>query len=73
MIKWINDMYKPVALLVLDGWGISNNSKGNVLKETDLQISEIAYKVGFSSPSNFNRVFKNLTDKNPSEFLQSNE
>jgi 2,3-bisphosphoglycerate-independent phosphoglycerate mutase len=29
-------MYKPVVLVVLDGWGISNNSKGNVLKEASL-------------------------------------
>jgi 2,3-bisphosphoglycerate-independent phosphoglycerate mutase len=33
-------MYKPVVLVVLDGWGISNNSKGNVLKETELPTIE---------------------------------
>lgn len=33
-------MYKPVVLAVLDGWGISNNSKGNVLKETELPTIE---------------------------------
>ncbi|KKP98518.1 MAG: 2,3-bisphosphoglycerate-independent phosphoglycerate mutase [Candidatus Moranbacteria bacterium GW2011_GWD2_36_12] len=33
-------MYKPVVLVVLDGWGISNNSKGNVLKETSLPTIE---------------------------------
>ncbi|EKE25270.1 MAG: hypothetical protein ACD_5C00228G0013 [uncultured bacterium] len=33
-------MYKPVVLVVLDGWGISNNSKGNVLKETQLATIE---------------------------------
>jgi len=31
---------KPVVLVVLDGWGISNNSKGNVLKETNLPTIE---------------------------------
>ena len=31
---------KPVVLVVLDGWGISNNSKGNVLKETTLPTIE---------------------------------
>ena len=41
-----------------------------LLKETELSISEIAYKVGFSSPSNFNRVFKHLTDKTPSDYIQ---
>jgi len=29
-------MYKPIVLVVLDGWGISNNSRGNVLKEIEL-------------------------------------
>jgi AraC-like DNA-binding protein len=44
-----------------------------LLKESELNISEIAYKVGFSSPSHFNRVFKNLTGKNPSEYLHNSE
>jgi len=44
-----------------------------LLKESDLNISEIAYSVGFSSPNNFNRVFKNITGQNPSEYLQSLE
>jgi len=33
-------MYKPVILVILDGWGISNNSQGNVLKETPLPTIE---------------------------------
>lgn len=33
-------MYKPVVLVVLDGWGISSNSQGNVLKETTLPTIE---------------------------------
>jgi 2,3-bisphosphoglycerate-independent phosphoglycerate mutase len=33
-------MYKPVVLVVLDGWGISNNSRGNVLKEINLPTIE---------------------------------
>lgn len=33
-------MYRPIVLIVLDGWGISNNSKGNVLKETKLPTIE---------------------------------
>ena len=31
---------KPVVLVVLDGWGVSNNNKGNVLKETALPTIE---------------------------------
>ncbi len=41
-----------------------------LLRESNLNISEIAYNVGFNSPSNFNRVFKNLTGKNPTEFIR---
>lgn len=33
-------MYRPIVVAVLDGWGISNNSKGNVLKETKLPTIE---------------------------------
>lgn len=33
-------MYKPVVLVVLDGWGISTNPRGNVLKETPLPTIE---------------------------------
>jgi 2,3-bisphosphoglycerate-independent phosphoglycerate mutase len=29
-------MFKPIVLVVLDGWGISTNNQGNVLKETEL-------------------------------------
>ena len=29
-------MKKPVILVIIDGWGINNNSQGNVLKETQL-------------------------------------
>jgi YesN/AraC family two-component response regulator len=44
-----------------------------LLTTTDLNISEIAYKVGFNSPNNFNRVFKKLTGNNPSDFVQNKE
>jgi len=39
-----------------------------LLKQSKLNISEIAYKIGFSSPSHFNRVFKATTGENPTEF-----
>lgn len=44
-----------------------------LLKKSDLKVSEIAYKVGFNSPANFNRVFKTLTGMSPSEFVQNND
>ncbi|MDR2147947.1 MAG: response regulator [Tannerella sp.] len=42
------------------------------LKETDLTISEIAYKVGFTSPSYFTKTFKSYFNQSPSE-MRSNE
>jgi AraC-like DNA-binding protein len=44
------------------------NEAKRLLKETQLNISEVAYKVGFSSPGSFNRVFKNLTGQTPTDF-----
>ena len=38
------------------------------LIETDLSISEIAFKCGFNNIANFNRVFKKVKDCTPSEF-----
>lgn len=47
-----------------------NEAKRLLLSSPNLNINEIAYKVGFNSSANFNRVFKSLTSKNPSEFIQ---
>jgi len=33
-------MYKPVVLIILDGWGLNNNTQGNVLKTTLLPTFE---------------------------------
>jgi len=41
------------------------------LKEQKYQISEISYLLGFSSPSNFVRFFKNQTGYPPSQYLES--
>ncbi|WP_028979002.1 helix-turn-helix domain-containing protein [Sporocytophaga myxococcoides] len=49
------------------------NEAKRLLKESDLNISEIAYSVGFSSPGSFNRVFKSMTGKTPSEFQEKPE
>ena len=38
-----------------------------LLLNPDLRISEIAFAVGFQSLSQFNRVFKKLTQKSPTE------
>jgi AraC-like DNA-binding protein len=39
-----------------------------LLQNVDLRISEIAFAVGFQSLSQFNRVFKKLTRKSPTQF-----
>ena len=45
-----------------------------LLQDGDLRISEIAFAVGFQSLSQFNRVFKKVSGKSPTEFraAQSN-
>jgi AraC-like DNA-binding protein len=38
-----------------------------LLRDVDLRISEIAFAVGFQSLSQFNRVFKKLAGKSPTQ------
>lgn len=40
------------------------------LKESQMSISEIAYTVGFNSPKNFARYFKEEFGKTPSEYIK---
>ena len=39
-----------------------------LLREADLRVSEIAFAAGFQSLSQFNRVFKKLSGKSPTEY-----
>jgi AraC-like DNA-binding protein len=43
-----------------------------LLRETDLQVSEIAFKVGYGNISHFNRVFKEKEECSPVDFRKSN-
>jgi AraC-like DNA-binding protein/ligand-binding sensor protein len=43
----------------------------NLLQNSNLRISEIAFDVGFQSLSQFNRTFKKLTGQSPSEFRKA--
>ena len=40
----------------------------DLLRDRQLRISEIAFAVGFQSLSQFNRVFKRLSGKSPTEY-----
>ena len=40
----------------------------DLLRNPNLRVSEIAFAVGFQSLSQFNRVFKRLSGKSPTEF-----
>jgi AraC-like DNA-binding protein len=42
-----------------------------LLEDVDLRVSEIGFAVGFQSLSQFNRVFKKLLRKSPTEFRAS--
>nr|WP_319397566.1 AraC family transcriptional regulator [uncultured Carboxylicivirga sp.] len=44
------------------------NEAHRLLSQTDLNMGEIAYKVGFNNQSHFNRVFKAETAMSPSEY-----
>ena len=48
------------------------NESQRLLKETELNIGEIAFTVGFNSQSHFNRVFKVEMQVSPSEFREKN-
>ena len=41
-----------------------------MIETTDMSVSEIAYSVGFSSPSYFNKCFKDEFGANPSKFVK---
>ena len=43
----------------------------SLLHDGDLKISDIAFAVGFQSLSQFNRVFKRLSGKSPTQFRGS--
>jgi 2-isopropylmalate synthase len=44
------------------------NEATRLLKESDLQIAEIADAVGYNNIQHFNRVFKEIYDISPKSF-----
>jgi len=49
-----------------------NESKRLLLK-SELNIGEIAFRVGFNNQSHFNRVFKSIVRLSPSEFIETRQ
>lgn len=49
------------------------NESKRLLKETELNMGDIAFKVGFNTQSHFNRVFKSTVGISPSEFREKKE
>jgi AraC-like DNA-binding protein len=47
------------------------NESKRLLVESELNMGEIAFKVGFNNQSHFNRVFKSMVGINPSEFREA--
>jgi AraC-like DNA-binding protein len=52
--------------------GIRLNEAKRLLQESDLNVSEIAFKVGYNNITHFNRAFKQYTNHSPSEFKAKN-
>lgn len=48
------------------------NSAANMMKKTDLTLSDIACRCGFGSIRSYNRVFRALYGMTPSEYRQAN-
>jgi len=48
--------------------GIRVGKARDLLQNSNLRISEIAFSVGFQSLSQFNRVFKKISGKSPTEY-----
>ncbi len=49
------------------------NESKRFLIQSDLNIGEIAFKIGFNSQSHFNRVFKNEIQVSPSEYREAHK
>jgi len=39
-----------------------------LLKQTDMRVSDVVFQTGFESVSSFNRAFKNVLGRTPSEY-----
>ena len=61
---------KSVSKLIKE---IRLNEGAKLIRETDLTASEISYKVGFSSPSYFNKCFHDHFGLTPGDYNSQSE
>lgn len=64
-VKAISDI-SPNKLIV----NIKMNFAADMLREGVLSISEVAYKLGYSDPSYFSKVFKSIYNISPTDYLR---
>ena len=62
--KWFNTNFKQFINEYRVGYA------EELLKRHDLSVTEVAYKAGFGSVRSFNRVFKSIMDKTPSQIIE---
>ncbi|MFP4471575.1 MAG: helix-turn-helix domain-containing protein, partial [Bacteroidales bacterium] len=74
----MNQAFAYRKMISITGMSISSFIRNTRLKkaaqmllETDLSISEVAYQTGFSAPSYFTRCFKHEFGKSPRDFTQN--
>ena len=62
--KWFNTNFKQFINEYRVGYA------EELLKRHDLSVTEVAYKAGFGSVRSFNRVFKSIMNKTPSQIIE---
>jgi AraC-like DNA-binding protein len=65
----INERYPEGFRCLLHEFRVKEGMR--LLKETEMNISEIAYKLGYATPNHFNREFKKRTQLSPGSFRKS--
>ena len=73
--NYLSEKFKEVTGLSFVRYvGQTRTAKArDLLRNSNLRISEIAFAVGFQSLSQFNRVFKKLTRKSPTQFREGHK
>ena len=80
LLQELGYSYEHLCRIFLSKYGISplkyvhaiRISRAKVLvRNTNLNVSEIAYRVGFGDPSYFSRLFRVMTGMSPSEFADN--